>query len=192
MFVYKNKIIFFILLLFILIVLDQITKILIYKFFVSNHLLSCGDNKNYGLVKIVMIPNIINIIYRENYAAIFSFTSFILRDIRIIMLIWINIFAIIFFIIYYYYLKTYHVMINISYLLVLSGASSNLIDRIRLGYVVDFIDIYMNVFQYGIYHFATFNLADSFILCGCILFIMKEFYYVKKNNDNMEYNIYRL
>ena len=43
--------------------------------------------------------------------------------------------------------------------LVLGGAIGNLIDRIRLGYVIDFIDIW---------RWPTFNAADIAILCGCV------------------------
>ena len=44
------------------------------------------------------------------------------------------------------------------------GALGNMIDRIRLGYVVDMIETqFMN--------FPVFNVADSFITCGCIALI---------------------
>ena len=45
--------------------------------------------------------------------------------------------------------------------LILGGALSNLFDRIRLGRVVDFFDVY-----YRSYHWPTFNLADSAIVVG--------------------------
>ena len=45
--------------------------------------------------------------------------------------------------------------------LILGGALSNLFDRIRLGRVVDFLDVY-----YRSYHWPTFNLADSAIVVG--------------------------
>ena len=45
--------------------------------------------------------------------------------------------------------------------LILGGALSNLFDRIRLGRVVDFLDVY-----YRAYHWPTFNLADSAIVVG--------------------------
>ena len=44
--------------------------------------------------------------------------------------------------------------------LIVGGALGNLIDRARLGYVVDFLD-----FQFGSYHWYIFNVADS---CICV------------------------
>ena len=51
--------------------------------------------------------------------------------------------------------------------LILGGALGNLIDRLRLGEVVDFIDVY-----WGQYHWPSFNVADSAITVGALtLFI---------------------
>lgn len=51
--------------------------------------------------------------------------------------------------------------------LILGGAIGNLVDRIRLGYVVDFID-----FHIGDWHYPAFNVADSAITCGVILLLL--------------------
>lgn len=48
--------------------------------------------------------------------------------------------------------------------LILSGALGNVIDRLRLGYVIDFIDVY-----YKTHHWPVFNVADSAICVGAIL-----------------------
>jgi signal peptidase II len=52
--------------------------------------------------------------------------------------------------------------------LILGGAISNLLDRIRFGRVVDFIDLYVRS-----YHWYTFNLADSAIVAGAFLLIWR-------------------
>ncbi len=57
--------------------------------------------------------------------------------------------------------------LGIALWLVLGGAIGNIIDRIRLQKVVDFIDFYV-----GSWHFATFNFADAAISIGAILLIM--------------------
>lgn len=45
--------------------------------------------------------------------------------------------------------------------LIIGGAIGNMIDRLRYGYVIDFFD-----FHVGMWHFATFNVADSAITVG--------------------------
>jgi signal peptidase II len=50
---------------------------------------------------------------------------------------------------------------------ILGGAVGNLVDRLRFGYVVDFLDFHWNE-----HHFAAFNLADSAITCGAVLLIL--------------------
>ncbi len=52
--------------------------------------------------------------------------------------------------------------------LVLGGALSNLVDRIRLGRVVDFVDVY-----YRSAHWPAFNLADSAIVVGAGFLILQ-------------------
>jgi len=54
-----------------------------------------------------------------------------------------------------------------SLALIIGGAIGNLTDRIRHGYVVDFIDVY-----YRDWHWPAFNLADSAITCGVILLLL--------------------
>ena len=55
--------------------------------------------------------------------------------------------------------------------LIIGGAIGNLYDRLTLGYVVDFID-----FCIGYWHFATFNLADSAISIGAVMWIISNYY----------------
>ena len=54
--------------------------------------------------------------------------------------------------------------------LILSGALGNLIDRIRLGHVIDFLDFHFNG-----WHFWAFNVADSAITIGAALLILDSF-----------------
>jgi signal peptidase II len=51
--------------------------------------------------------------------------------------------------------------------LVLGGALGNVWDRVTLGYVVDFVDIY-----YGDWHWPAFNIADSAITVGAVLLLL--------------------
>jgi signal peptidase II len=52
--------------------------------------------------------------------------------------------------------------------LIVGGAVGNVIDRLRLGFVFDFLDFYWN----GYPHFATFNLADSAITVGVAMLLI--------------------
>lgn len=57
---------------------------------------------------------------------------------------------------------------SVALALIAGGAVGNLIDRVRLGFVVDFLDVYV-----GQYHWPAFNIADSAITIGVTLFIVQ-------------------
>jgi signal peptidase II len=50
--------------------------------------------------------------------------------------------------------------------LIIAGALGNLVDRLRLGYVVDFVEWYV-----GSFYWPVFNLADSCIVVGAVLMV---------------------
>ena len=60
--------------------------------------------------------------------------------------------------------------------LLLAGIVGNVTDRIRLGFVVDFIDV-----QFGSWHYPTFNIADMAIVIGAGLLILDMFMSKKKH-----------
>lgn len=66
---------------------------------------------------------------------------------------------------------THNLAMTIALGMVLGGAIGNLIDRLRLGYVVDFVEVYGPHIQIGntIYIFPVFNVADSAITVGVVL-----------------------
>ncbi len=53
------------------------------------------------------------------------------------------------------------------------GGLANMVDRVRLGYVVDMIAV-------DFVDFAVFNVADSFITCGCIALVISLVFFNKK------------
>jgi signal peptidase II len=55
--------------------------------------------------------------------------------------------------------------------LMIGGIAGNLVDRVRLGYVVDFIDLH---WRQG-WHFPAFNVADSAICVGVGLYMISQF-----------------
>ena len=62
--------------------------------------------------------------------------------------------------------------------LLLAGIIGNVTDRIRLGFVVDFIDV-----QFGSWHYPTFNVADMAIVIGAGLLILDMFMSKKKQAE---------
>lgn len=147
----------YLLILFVLTGIDQLTKFII----VSNY--SLNDS-------LVVIKDFFNITYINNYGAGFS----ILQDQRIFL----SVVSIIAIGILVYLLITEKKSSNLtkaSYLMIIAGALGNLIDRIRLGYVVDFLDF--NIFGYD---FPVFNFADCCITIGCFIVI----FIVLKENKN--------
>lgn len=62
--------------------------------------------------------------------------------------------------------------------LILGGAVGNLIDRARLGYVVDFLDLYWRN-----HHWPTFNMADVGISAGVVLLVLDMVFFQKESAD---------
>lgn len=68
------------------------------------------------------------------------------------------------------YVKTERRLEGLGLALVFGGALGNLVDRVRYGEVVDFLDVY-----WGTYHWPAFNVADSAIVVGAALLLYSEF-----------------
>ncbi len=60
--------------------------------------------------------------------------------------------------------------------LLFGGVVGNLIDRVRLSYVIDFLD-----FFWGGTHFPAFNVADASICCGVFLYIATQWHHDHRN-----------
>ena len=144
--------IYFLYILFILIfvVIDQIIKSTVVNNIALNQV-------------IVLIRNFFNLTYVRNYGAGFS----ILQNATVFLSL-ISIVACV--VLFYYLIKTdkKDLVSKISYLLIISGAIGNLIDRLKLGYVIDFLD-----FKIFGYDFPVFNIADCYITIGCFILIIK-------------------
>ena len=56
---------------------------------------------------------------------------------------------------------------TVALALIAGGAIGNVVDRIRFGFVIDFLDVFI-----GQYHWPAFNIADSAISVGVVLFIV--------------------
>jgi signal peptidase II len=70
-----------------------------------------------------------------------------------------------------------HALLAAGLALVLGGALGNLIDRIRLGYVIDFIH-----FHWERAYFPAFNVADSAITIGAACLLLDAFFEARRTN----------
>jgi signal peptidase II len=70
-------------------------------------------------------------------------------------------------IVFYLLMQAKEKMHQLAYTFILGGALANIMDRIRFGAVVDFIDAHIQH-----YHWPVFNLADSFICLGAFLLLL--------------------
>ena len=144
----------------ILLVIDQVSKILVVKLIDINS-------------SIELIKNFFYLTYTYNTGAAFS----ILTGQRLLLIF----VAIVILIVIFNYLRKNKVEGKIDILafsLIIGGSLGNLLDRIVRGYVVDFLD-----FKIYEYKFPIFNLADTFIVIGVFLLLIT---IIRKehNNDN--------
>jgi signal peptidase II len=103
----------------------------------------------------------LRIVHIENKGAAFGLFSQFGNNIFIL----ISICAIICIVIYIIKLPIGMELYSMS--LIMGGAAGNLIDRVRSGKVIDFIDLYFKG-----WHWPAFNVADSALTVGIILFIV--------------------
>ena len=124
---------------------DQVTKILISTFI--------GINGKMNLIK-----NFFSIHCIENYGAAWSLFNY-----KVEILIMASIVALIILARYMYNFQT-NKRNNLAFGFLIGGIFGNLIDRIFLGYVRDFLS-----FQFGHYQYPIFNFADIAIVLGVFL-----------------------
>ena len=140
-----------------LVILDQLTKYLVIE--------------NFDIYDSVKLLPLVNLTFVVNYGFAFGFLNNpsinqILVSIVILMII-----------LYFLYLllKTQDKIFKLSLVLILSGAIGNFIDRIIRGFVIDFIDVYIDLF-----HWPAFNIADSCITIGFVILIINILFLNKK------------
>lgn len=137
----------------------------------------------YPIKVIEVVPNFFNLIYKENPAAAFSLTRSLPSWFRRPMLIAVSVFATIFFLFWYFRMKVNDGLLLASFSFILSGALGNLADRVRLGYVIDFLDVHAGIFGYPHLHWPTFNIADSLIVIGAVGVIFRTIWPLKPESS---------
>lgn len=178
-FVARNRLVFLLVVLVFGVLLDQVTKIwcqhnLAEPYRLTEEIIVDGESKVitkevfYPIKIIEVVPGVFNLIYKENPAAAFSLTRSLPTWFRRPLLITVSVLATIFFLFWYFRMQAKDGLLLASFSFILAGAVGNLLDRIRLGYVVDFLDVYAGALGYPYLHWPTFNVADSFIVIGAI------------------------
>ena len=114
-----------------------------------------------------VIEGFFNITYIRNPGAAFGFLAGASAGFRISFFLLVTIAVMV--MILYYILKSDMVDLleTFSLSLILSGALGNMIDRLRFGEVIDFIDVYI-----GSHHWPAFNVADSAISVGAVMIVL--------------------
>ncbi len=115
---------------------------------------------------ITVFPGFFSITHIHNPGGAFGFLANQNPDIRRIVFLVVSSLAMC--LIFYFYKTTprSHSMLATGFALIFGGAAGNLIDRIRFGSVVDFLDVYI-----GSHHWPAFNVADSSISIGMGIFV---------------------
>ena len=113
-----------------------------------------------------VIDGLFNLVYVMNPGAAFGFLADAAPMFRYVFFTGVTLLAA--GLIVYYLVKSNprNLLLSGSLTLIFGGAVGNLIDRIRFGAVVDFLDVYI-----GSWHWPAFNVADSAITVGAILMI---------------------
>ena len=150
----KNKYIKLVVIAGLVVILDQITKALVLQY------LTLHQN-------ITIIPGLFDITHIHNPGGAFGFLAGISSKLRSIIFLFVSSLAV--GLIFYFYIKTPPNLpwLSAAFALIFGGAIGNLIDRLRFGVVIDFLDFYI-----GNAHWPAFNIADSAITVGIIVFII--------------------
>jgi signal peptidase II len=137
--------------------LDQITKYLIH------HSMRLHES-------IPVVNGFFAITYIRNPGAAFGFLAEMGDQFRFYFFVTVSVAALIFLVIFFYRTPREDLLAQIGISLVVGGAFGNLIDRLRLGEVIDFLDFFV-----GPYHWPAFNVADSAISIGLAILILQLF-----------------
>lgn len=135
----------------IIVVLDQVTKLWI-------------DGSMALHASFPVIDGFFNITYVRNPGAAFGFLASAAPVFRTLFFLAVTVAAIVLILYYLYKTPFRGPFLTISLALILAGALGNMIDRVRLGEVIDFLDVYL-----GTAHWPAFNVADSAICVGAAI-----------------------
>ena len=143
---YKGRLRLFLIVTVLVVILDQLSKLWI----------------DANRPQIELLPGFLDVRYVENTRAIFG-----LLHTRPEVLIALGTAGVIVILLFVRYFPPTTTLGTVSFALILSGAVGNLIDRIRLGYVIDFISMHVR----NLFHWPAFNVADTALTVGIFALI---------------------
>jgi signal peptidase II len=114
-----------------------------------------------------VIDGFFNIIYVRNPGAAFGFLAGASPLFRSVFFLSVTLAAILLILHYLRQTRIEEIFLVLALALILAGAVGNLIDRIRFGEVIDFLDVYV-----GAHHWPAFNVADASITTGASVLVM--------------------
>ncbi len=132
------------------------------KYWAKSHFESTGPGDER---KLEVIPDLMNFIFAKNRGGAWGLLQNETEALRRPFFLVVSVAAIVFIVSLYRKLQPGQTALKWGLPLVLGGALGNLVDRIRYGYVVDFIDVYMTI-DGQTKHWPTFNIADVSICVG--------------------------
>jgi signal peptidase II len=134
--------------------LDQLTKKIVSEGMVQHE-------------SIEILPNLLNITYINNRGAVFGLGSNVSSPYLSWLLSLLSILSLVVILVYFLRVSATNPKLYAGLALVLGGALGNLFDRLKNGFVVDFIDLH-----WFNYHWPYFNVADSAICIGVGLLLL--------------------
>ena len=138
----------------VILVLDQVTKIYV-------------DSRMNLHDSIPVIQGFFNITYVRNPGAAFGIFATSSPLFRAVFLISVTVGALLLILYYVTTVKEREPLLHLGLSLIFGGAAGNLIDRVRFGEVIDFLDFYI-----GSQHWPAYNVADSAISVGAVLLLV--------------------
>jgi signal peptidase II len=112
-----------------------------------------------------VIPGFFDLTHVHNPGGAFGFLSGMSADIRGLLFVAVSLLAAGLILYFYWQTPVDQRVLAVGISLLFGGAIGNLVDRIRFGIVVDFLDLYA-----GDLHWPAFNVADSAITVGVVIF----------------------
>jgi signal peptidase II len=122
-----------------------------------------------------LLPGFLDLVYVKNYGAIFG-----LVHSHTELFIALGIAGLVIILVFLYYFPPATTLVTVSFALILGGTVGNLTDRIRLRYVIDFINFHVH----ELFHWPTFNIADAALAVGILMLI---YYFYKSGGLRKAY-----